>query len=342
MGEEYFEDLLPWMMRSMQSDGPSVERSGAAQGLSECLAVLSMDHFDALFPDIITGCAHASAAVREGHLTLLRFLPISLGDLFEPHLVDALACVLEGLADDEEPVRDAALNAGRVFIEEFSHSGSSLDLILPAIESGISSDNWRIRQSSVELLGSMLFRIIGSSGKVRTEGGDDAEGVSTEAQGQMLSTTLGQGRHHNLLAAVYILRSDGTLAVRNAAVHIWKTVVANTPKTLRLILPLLMQRVISIISMGSEERQQTASRCLGEVVRKLGERVLISVLPIMKEGLKHKLAEHREGVALGLAEILSAATDGQLEDHYGVIVPTVRDALCDEDEKVRDAAGRRL
>ena len=339
LGEEYFEDLLPWMMRSMQSDGPSVERSGAAQGLSECLAVLSMDHFDALFPDIIAGCAHASAAVREGHLTLLRFLPISLGDLFEPHLVDALACVLEGLADDEEPVRDAALNAGRVFIEEFSHSGSSLDLILPAIEGGISSDNWRIRQSSVELLGSMLFRIIGSSGKVRTEGGADAEGVSTEAQGQMLSTTLGQGRHHNLLAAVYILRSDGTLAVRNAAVHIWKTVVANTPKTLRLILPLLMQRVISIISMGSEERQQTASRCLGEVVRKLGERVLISVLPIMKEGLKHELAEHREGVALGLAEILSAATDGQLEDHYGVIVPTVRDALCDEDEKVRDAAG---
>ena len=34
LGEEYFEDLLPWMMRSMQSDGPSVERSGAAQGLS--------------------------------------------------------------------------------------------------------------------------------------------------------------------------------------------------------------------------------------------------------------------------------------------------------------------
>jgi len=339
LGEEYFEDLLPWMMRSMQSDGPSVERSGAAQGLSECLAVLSDDHFDALFPEIIAGCSHASAAVREGHLTLLRFLPISLGDLFEPHLVDALACVLEGLADEEEPVRDAALNAGRVFIEEFSHSGSSLDLILPAIEDGISSDNWRIRQSSVELLGSMLFRIIGSSGKVRAEGGDDAEGVSTEAQGQMLSTTLGQGRHHNLLAAVYILRSDGTLAVRNAAVHIWKTVVANTPKTLRLVLPLLMQRIISIISTGSEERQQTASRCLGEVVRKLGERVLISVLPIMKEGLNHELAEHREGVALGLAEILSAATDNQLEDHYGIIVPTVRDALCDEDEKVRDAAG---
>ena len=277
--------------------------------------------------------------MREGHLTILRFLPISLGDVFEAHLVDALACVLQGLADEDEPVREAALNAGRVFVEEFSHSGSSLDLILPAIEDGIVSDNWRIRQSSVELLGSMLFRIIGSSGKVRVEGGDDAEGISTEAQGQMLSNTLGEIRHHNLLAAVYILRSDGTLSVRNAAVHIWKTVVANTPKTLRVILPLLMQRVISTMSGGSDDRQQTASRCLGDVVRKLGERVLVSVLPIMREGLKSELAEHREGVALGLAEILFAATDSQLENHYDVVIPTVQDALCDEDERVRSAAG---
>lgn len=340
MGEEYFEDLLPWMMRAMQSDGPSVERSGAAQGLSECLAVLSSDHFDALFPEILAGCANASSAVREGHLTLLRFLPISLGDMFEAHLADALACVLEGLADEDEPVRDAALSAGRVFVEEFSHSGSSLDLILPAIEDGIVADSWRIRQSSVELLGSMLFRIIGSSGKVRVEGGDDEEGISTEAQGQMLSSTLGQSRHFNLLAAVYILRSDATLVVRNAAVHIWKTVVANTPKTLRLILPMLMSRVIATMSGCSEERQQTASRCLGDVVRKLGERVLSSVLPILRDGLSSEVAEHREGVALGLAEVLSAATQGQIAAHYDVIIPTVRDALCDDDKSVRDAAGK--
>ena len=96
-----------------------------------------------------------------------------------------------------------------------------------------------------------------------------------------------------------------------------------------------MQRVISIISMGSESETTDGEPMLGEVVRKLGERVLISVLPIMKEGLS-TTAEHREGVALGLAEILSAATDVQLEDHYGVIIPTVRDALCDEDQ-VRDA-----
>ena len=36
---------------------------------------------------------------------------------------------------------------------------SSLPLLLPAVEEGIFNDNWRIRQSSVELLGDLLFKV---------------------------------------------------------------------------------------------------------------------------------------------------------------------------------------
>lgn len=31
--------------------------------------------------------------------------------------------------------------------------------MLPAVEDGILNDNWRIRQSSVELLGDLLFKV---------------------------------------------------------------------------------------------------------------------------------------------------------------------------------------
>lgn len=40
---------------------------------------------------------------------------------------------------------------------------SSLPLLLPAVEEGIFNDNWRIRQSSVELLGDLLFKVCKSS-----------------------------------------------------------------------------------------------------------------------------------------------------------------------------------
>ena len=40
-----------------------------------------------------------------------------------------------------------------------SYANTALPLLLPAVEDGITSGNWRIRQSSVELLGDLLFKV---------------------------------------------------------------------------------------------------------------------------------------------------------------------------------------
>ena len=60
-----------------------MERSGAAQGLAEAFAALGPAHLDALLPSILAQCTVKQAAIREGHMTLLKFLPVALPDSFQ-------------------------------------------------------------------------------------------------------------------------------------------------------------------------------------------------------------------------------------------------------------------
>lgn len=69
--------------------GSSVERSGAAQGLAEVLAVLGSEYINGLLPDILASCTSKNPFVREGHLTLFKFLPAALSDTFQVCILQA-------------------------------------------------------------------------------------------------------------------------------------------------------------------------------------------------------------------------------------------------------------
>ncbi|XP_063940401.1 protein ILITYHIA isoform X2 [Daucus carota subsp. sativus] len=337
MGEDKFPDLVPWLLDTLKSDGSNVERSGAAQGLSEVLAALGTDHFERILPDVIRNCSHQKASVRDGHLTLFKYLPRSLGVQFQNYLQQVLPAILDGLADENESVREAALSAGHVLVEHYATT--SLPLLLPAVEDGIFSDNWRIRQSSVELLGDLLFKVAGTSGKALLEGGSDDEGSSTEAHGRAIIEVLGKDKRNEVLAALYMVRTDVSLSVRQAALHVWKTIVANTPKTLKEIMPVLMNTLISSLASASSERRQVAGRSLGELVRKLGERVLPLIIPILSKGLKDSSTSRRQGVCIGLSEVMASAGKSQLLSFMDDLIPTIRTALCDSTPEVRESAG---
>ncbi|XP_021281649.1 protein ILITYHIA isoform X2 [Herrania umbratica] len=337
MGEENFPDLVPWLFDTLKSDNSNVERSGAAQGLSEVLAALGTEYFEDILPDIIRNCSHQKAAVRDGYLTLFKYFPRSLGVQFQNYLQLVLPAILDGLADENESVRDAALCAGHVLVEHYA--ATSLPLLLPAVEDGIFNDNWRIRQSSVELLGDLLFKVAGTSGKALLEGGSDDEGASTEAHGRAIIEVLGRDKRNEVLAALYMVRTDVSITVRQAALHVWKTIVANTPKTLKEIMPVLMNTLITSLASASSERRQVAGRALGELVRKLGERVLPLIIPILSQGLKDHDASRRQGVCIGLSEVMASAGKSQLLSFMDELIPTIRTALCDSAPEVRESAG---
>lgn len=69
-----------------------------------------------------------------------------------------------------------------------------------------------------------------------------------------------------ILAKVYLARSDMGYAVRTAAVHVWKTLVTNTPRTLAEILPYLMDNIIELLA--SDGKQLLAKPIIGWVQAK--------------------------------------------------------------------------
>jgi hypothetical protein len=89
--------------------------------------------------------------------------------------------------------------------------------------------------------------------------------------------------------------NDTAYAVRTAAIHVWKSVVVNTPKTLRAIMARLLALAIEAVGGEGEERQAMASRCLGELVAKMGSqaRVWCCCGCLLHCRLPQLAAEHR-------------------------------------------------
>ncbi|WRT67086.1 uncharacterized protein IL334_004052 [Kwoniella shivajii] len=337
LGEANFPNLVFDLLQTLRSDTSGVDRQGAAQGLSEVLSGLGMEKLEGLLPEVISNTASPRPYVREGFISLLVYLPATFGHRFAPHLGRVIPPILNGLADDSEYVREASMRAGKMIIANYSTK--AIDLLLPELEKGMIDASWRIRQSSISLTGELLYRVTGISGKVELEE-DEAPAQSADAARRALLEALGQERRDRVLATLYIVRQDNVSVVRQASIHIWKALVQNTPRTTREILPVLMQILMSLLGSPEIDQQETASRTLGELCRKNGERIFGEIIPILQKAITTPDARTKEGACLAFADVMAATNKEVISDHEDAIISSVRAALVDTEASVRAAAAR--
>ncbi len=103
-----------------------------------------------------------------------------------------------------------------------------------------------------------MFKITEKHGAVRQTQVDDEsadEVMGTEQGRKAIITVLGLEKYHYLLAALYIIRADVNAMVRQSSVHVWKSIVSNTPKTLKEILSTMME--IIVIHLASDSTGMT-------------------------------------------------------------------------------------
>merc|ERR1719400_2754779 len=340
MGEQSFEELLPWLMTTLTSETSSVDRGGAAQGLAEVVGGLGEEKMHKLMPEIIQTAERMDIAphVKDGYIMMFIYMPGVFPEQFRPYIGQVVQPILRALADENEFVRETALKAGQRIVNLYAET--AIQMLLPNLEQGLFDDNWRIRYSSVQLLGDLLYKISGVSGKMTTASAGDDDNFGTEQGQKIISKLLGTERRNRVLAGLYMGRSDVALMVRQSALHVWKVIVTNTPKTLREILPTLFNLLLSCLASSNYDKRQVAARTLGDIVRKLGERVLPEIIPILEKGLDSEDQDKRQGVCVGLSEIMNSTSRDMVLTFVDSLVPTVRKALCDSDPAVRQAAAR--
>lgn len=332
LGEESLPDIIPGLMATLKSDTGAGDRLGSAQALSEVLSGLGTQRLEETLPTILQNANSAKPAVREGFMSLFIFLPACFGNSFSAYLNRIIPPILSGLADDVESIRETSLRAGRLLVKNFATR--AIDLLLPELERGLADNNHRIRLSSVELVGDLLFNLTGISGKAEQD--DDLE--ATGEVGNSLLEVLGQEKRDKVLSALYICRCDTSGQVRLAAVSVWKALVAS-PRTLKELVPTLTQLIIRRLASSNPEQKAIAGQALGELIRKAGDGVLATLLPTLEEGLRMATdTDAKQGICIALKEVVISTSPEALEDYEATLVSVVRTALVDGDVDVREAA----
>jgi hypothetical protein len=279
--------------------------------------------FEELLPQIMDGTDDPKWHIREGYIGLFVYLPSALKEKFPPYMGTLLPAILKGLADETESVREISLRAGQAFVTQYAET--SIDVMLPTLLEGLFDDNWRIRQSSTMLVGDLLFHFLDKDQK-------------KENQQRLISGSLDADVQADILSRLYMLRSDPNAVVRQQALMVWKSVVEHTPATLKRVLPKMMHIIIQCLGSPVLDKREVGGKTLGDLVNKLGDRILPDIIPILEEGLRSPLSDTRQGVCLGLTEVIASAQKHQIAEYLHIIMPAISRALCDPLDEVREAA----
>jgi hypothetical protein len=333
LGEDALPDIIPGLMATLKSDTGATDRLGSAQALSEVLSGLGTQRLEETLPTILQNAGSSRPSVREGFMSLFIFLPACFGNSFSAYLSRIIPPILNGLADDVESIRDTSLRAGRLLVKNFATR--AIDLLLPELERGLADPSHRIRLSSVELVGDLLFNLTGITGQPDQD--EEDQDASHEVSNSLLEV-LGQEKRDKVLSALYICRCDTSGQVRLAAVNVWKALVSSQ-KTLKELVPALTQLIIRRLASSNLEQRVIASQALGELIRKAGEGVLSTLLPSLDEGLKMATdPDSKQGICIALKELVTSCAEESLEEYESTLVSIVRTALVDSNEDVREAA----
>ena len=263
LGPKYLTEMMKWLEGFLENESDTVHRSGAAQGYAEILVSFEESYMDKHLMRIINRIQEGNHIVKEGYLSVFVFLPGCLGDKFEKYFELIFPLIIEAFSDDHENVRNVSNKIFEICIKIFARKNTS-ELVEPLLER-LFSDNWRIRNSSIAL----IKTLISSLGKEFSK--ENSEYFKKELRDQILTST-------------FILKSDSSGNTETLANIIWRDYVDNIPKYLSKILVNIYNQLTNLLyDEMNEETYNIARANVGLLATKFSDKFFNELIPLIRE-----------------------------------------------------------
>ena len=352
LGETAMPGIMDYLMSILKGENnTAAQRSGGALGIAQLLLAMGGDGLQRMLPLISNGVKEGKPPVREGFVSLYVSIPEAFGPQFLPHVAGAIETTV-GLFDDiSAKVRTVSLEAAQNLAILYSDT-NQIESVLPALEAAMRHPKWRCRMGACHVMGTYLCQLGGATGQVYipssegdeatdtpVEEGKDGAKLTTKDQHEQMTQRIGRQRRDRVLSLIYLMQSEANRLISHTAWRVWKAVVIHSPATLSSIFPTLISRIIESLASHDSEEQAAAGEALGGIVKKMGAAVLRDIVPLLRSRLTSDDEATRRGVCLGLSEVMKSTAKKRIGEYTQELISAVRDALCDEAEAVREAAG---
>ena len=170
MGQQYSDRIITQLVQVLdEATTTTVERSGAAQGLSEAICAIGIPFFEKLLPKILQNTVDKRQYIKESYIGMFVYIPKILENKFEVYIERVLTCVIESIQDENEQIRNMSLRVIKIFIQKYAMTNTQI--LLQPVNEGLFADSHIKRLSCIVLLGDMLevFKQFSKENKLEKE-----------------------------------------------------------------------------------------------------------------------------------------------------------------------------
>ncbi|KAL0248911.1 hypothetical protein GEMRC1_004145 [Eukaryota sp. GEM-RC1] len=337
--------LYEWAQASFTNDPLTVTRNGTAM----CYAALSASGGSKVLDGVIQEMAGilttavSSQVAKDGAVQVLHYLPHHYSSKkFARYVTDVMPLLISCFQGEAEFLRDSAIKATKSFVKFYLAPQSPFSaLFLRAINTALIHHNWRARFCAT----SIIFDVLLALGNLKLKRETEAQEISLpDHEVLKIEKSIGRSDYFSVVSRLLFVKCDENDVVKQSAVNVWKALVRNTARTIKLIFPTFISEVLlPLIGENRGDIRSTLISVVDEISVKYHAELFDLTLPPLLDFMNSSQSTSSEltGAAMLVSSVVRHVTPAEVmtvaEMEDSPLIMAIQQNLLHESPAVREA-----